>query len=150
MARKLIKSEPITMTPMQKLEELVPAYAKAKGTADEYKKIADEQNKKIKSELKAIKDDSQTLEIAGFTVNFQKQERTSMNEEKVLESFGKCKKIQFAKDMGIIKTKEYIDYDALENAIYNGRLSDKLLAMLKDCEEVKIVEVLKVTQKKEK
>ena len=150
MARKLVKSEPITLTPMQKLEELIPVFARAKATADEYKKTADEQNKKIKSLIKEIADDSQTLEIAGYKVDFQKQERTSMNEEKVLESFGKCKKIQFAKDMGIIKTKEYIDYDALENAIYNGRISEKLLALLKDCEEVKIVEVLKVTAKKEK
>jgi hypothetical protein len=148
MARKLVKAK--TQSPMAQLEILVPEFAETKATADEYKKSADEQNKRIKAVIKEISDDSQTLEIAGYKVDFQKQERTSMNEEKVLESFGKCKKIQFAKDMGIIKTKEYIDYDALENAIYNGRISEKLLALLKDCEEVKIVEVLKVSKKKEK
>ena len=150
MARKLVKSKDNTLTPMQKLEELIPVFARAKATADEYKKTADEQNKKIKSVIKEISDDSQTLEIAGYRVDFQKQERTSMNEERVLESFDTCKKIKLAKELGIIKTKEYIDYDALENAIYNGKLSEKLLVMLQDCEEVKIVEVLKVSAIKEK
>ena len=40
MARKLIKSESNT-NPMATLEELVPAYAEAKESANEYKKIAD-------------------------------------------------------------------------------------------------------------
>lgn len=148
MARKLVNEK--KLAPMAQLETLVPEFAELKATANEYKKSADEQNEKIKLLIKEIADDSQTLEIAGYKVDFQKQERTSMNEEKALESFGKCKKVQLAKDLGIIKTKEYIDYDALENAIYNGRLSDKLISMLGDCEETKIVEVLKVSKKKEK
>ena len=152
MARKLVatKEKLNTVSLDVKLSELIPQYAETKELADDYKKQADKQNKEIKETFKAIKDESQTLEIDGYIANYQKQERTSMNEEKVLEAFGNCKKVKLAKDLGIIKTKEYIDYDALEKAIYDGRLSEKLLAELQDCEEVKIVEVLKVTKKKEK
>ncbi len=150
MGRRLVKTEENTLTPMQKLVELVPVFARAKATADEYKKTADEQNKKIKSIIKEIADESQTLEVAGYKVDFQKQERTSMDEVMLMEVFKKHKKIQFAKDMGIIKTKEYIDFDALENALYNGRISEKIVNDMQDCEQTKVVEVLKVTNIKEK
>lgn len=149
MGRKLVKEETVK-TPMEYLETLVPEFFRVKETADEYKKSADAQNKKIKSIIKEIADESQVLEVAGYKVDFQKQERTSMNEPMLMETFKKHKKAQLAKDLGIIKTKEYIDYDALESALYNGRLSEKLVADMQNCEETKIVEVLKVTQKKEK
>lgn len=148
MARKLVR-EQNTTTPMEMLEKLVPTYAETKSMADDYKKQADEWNKQIKSSIKEISDESQKFEIAGYKVDFQKQERTSMDEVMLMEVFKKHKKIQFAKDTGIIKTKEYIDFDALENALYNGRISEKIVNDMQDCKQTKVVEVLKVTKIKE-
>ena len=148
MARKLVREQKTT-TPMEMLEKLVPTYVETKSMADDYKKQADEWNKQIKSSIKEISDESQKLEIAGYKVDFQKQERTSMDEDMLMEVFKKHKKMQFAKDMGIIKTKEYIDFDALENALYNGRISEKIVTDMQACEQTKIVEVLKVSKIKE-
>ena len=52
--------------------------------------------------------------------------------------------------IGIVKTREYIDEDALESAIYNGLIPDDVMDKIKECMTVKEVETIRLTTKKEK
>ena len=51
-----------------------------------------------------------------------------------------------ARAIGIIKTKEYVDFDALEKAIYNGLLPGETLLEMDKAREVKEVVTLRVTK----
>ena len=50
----------------------------------------------------------------------------------------------------IIKTKPYVDFDALENALYNSKLSEKQVSDLNRAKEVKEVVTLRVSKIKKK
>jgi len=124
------------------LEKLIPQYAQNKSELDSYKKICDEENKKIKN---LMNEQGLTEKEAGnYIAKCITQKRESMNEDKVLE-------IAHQHGLfGIIKTKEYIDFDALESAIYNGSISTDILVELDSAKEVKEVATLRITKKKEK
>jgi hypothetical protein len=85
-----------------------------------------------------------SYEAGGYKATYTIQKRESINEELLLE---------IAHQHGIseiIKTKEYIDFDALENAIYNGRIPESIVLEMDAATEVKEVPILKVTKIKEK
>jgi hypothetical protein len=123
---------------LQDLETLIPQYAQNKSTLDDYKKICDKENAQIKSIMKDFA--LQHHEVGGYKAVYTVQKRESMNEEKLLE---------IAHNYGIpeiVKTREYIDYDVLENAIYNGRISQDVLQEMNKAKEVKEVVTLRVTK----
>lgn len=124
------------------LDELIPQYAMNKSEADAYKKLCDRDNAKIKDIM--LKADEKEHEVGDYKATCTVSERESMNEEMLLE---------IAHQFGIseiVKTKEYIDYDALENAIYNGRISQYILLEMDKAKEVKEVVTLRVTRIKKK
>ena len=69
------------------------------------------------------------------------------------ESFNEVKLLKVLQDVnidGLIKTKQYVDMDVLENALYRGQLSEEVILTLDKCKEVKEVVTLKITKVKEK
>ena len=74
----------------------------------------------------------------GISLSVTKSNRTSYDEEGLLK-FARTAKVD-----GLIKTKEYVDMDALENAIYHNQI-DK--ASIKPFIKVNVVEALKCSQK---
>lgn len=129
-------------TYLEKLNKLVPQYAQTKQQADEYKKRSDKENAEIKSIMTSLA--LQHYEAGGYKVVRSVQERESINEEMLLE---------IAHIHGIpeiVKTKEYIDYDALEKAIYDGKISQDILLEMDKAKEVKHVVQLRVSKIKEK
>lgn len=130
---------------LQDLDTLIPRYAANKAEMDDYKKICDRENAEIKSIMKDFVVSS--YEASGYTATYSVSERTSMNEEMLLD-------IAHNYNIpGIVKTKEYIDYDALEKAIYDGEISEEILLEMdkaKTVKEVVTLRVSKVKQKKEK
>lgn len=127
----------------QELIELIDKYGFNKNELDSYKAICDEDNKKIKdmmaeANLKAYNTDK-------YKATYIVSERTSMNESKML---GVIHSNNIPDSLGIIKTKEYIDEDALESAIYNGEISEDVLAQIAECMEKKEVVSLKLTRQK--
>lgn len=129
---------------IEKLDELIPQYAENKEIADRYKKLCDADN----SEIKAVMADYAlpNYQVGDYTAVRSVSERESFNEELLLE-------IVRAFDtpgLGIIKTKEYIDYDALEAAIYNDRLSKDALLSIQRAKETKFVTTLRVSKKRKK
>lgn len=130
---------------LQDLDTLIPQYAANKAEMDDYKKICDRENAEIKSIMRDFVVSS--YEASGYKATYSVSERTSMNEEMLLDI------VHNYNIPGIVKTKEYIDYDALEKAIYDGEISEEILLEMdkaKTVKEVVTLRVSKVKQKKEK
>ncbi len=124
------------------LDELIPQYAQNKAEMDSYKKICDSENAQIKALMAEL--DDPVYEAGGYKATYSVQERESMNEDILLDiahHFGLSE---------IVKTKEYIDFDALEKAIYDGKISDDILLEMNKAKEVKEVVTLRVTKIKKK
>lgn len=122
------------------LDELIPRYAANKSEMESYKKICDKENAQIKAVMKSFV--VQNYEAGGYKASYSVSKRESMNEEMLL---------QIAHMHGIpeiVKTKEYIDFDVLEKAIYDGKISDDILMEMDKAKEVKEVVTLRISKVK--
>lgn len=136
MDRQIINKDALT------LEQLIPLY----GQENEKLKTLDKEVKEYNGNIKKLMKAAGTKEICseGWKASLSEANRETMNEERLLE-------IAHNHNLDkIIKTKEYIDYDALESEIYNFRIPEEVLLEIGSCKEVKVVETLRVTQLKEK
>lgn len=125
---------------MTRLDELIPQYASNKNEMDAYKKLCDKENAEIKSIMKDLA--LQKYEAGEYKAIYTISKRETMDEEILLE---------IAHQFGIpeiVKTKEYIDFDALENAIYNGKISPEILTEMDRARSVKEVVTLRISKKK--
>lgn len=107
------------------LDELIPRYAMNKNELDSYTKICKNENEQIKARLVEIGENEYTA--GGYTVKRVVAVKESMNEAKLLEVL---------RQNGIdapIKTKEYVDMDALEAYLYNNVPSADLARQLESC-----------------
>lgn len=124
------------------LDELIPVYAENKADLDKIKKVCEAQNTEIKQKLEELGEDEYTA--GGYVVKRTVSTRESMNEERLLEMMKKHK------IPGVIKTKEYVDMDALESYLYSSILFDDVAADLDSCREVKEVVQLRISKEKKK
>ena len=130
------------MMKLSDLDILIPRYATNKSELDSYKKICDKENAQIKSIMKDFVITS--YEAGDYKVSYVTSNRESMNEEMLLE---------IAHNYGIpeiVKTREYIDFDALEKAIYDGKISEEILLEMDKAKEVKEIVTLRLTKLKKK
>lgn len=124
------------------LDTLIPQYAANKNELDSYKKLCDKENAQIKAIMKDFVVTG--YEAGGYKASYIVSKRETLNEEKLLE---------IAHQLGIseiVKTKEYIDFDALEKAIYDGRISEDIMMEMDKAKEVKEVVTLRVAKIKQK
>lgn len=123
----------------ERLTELLPIYYMQKSEMDSIKKVVDKEN----AEIKTLMRESNLSEfIAGdIKATCLVSERQDFIEEALIE------KLKDMKVKGIIKKKEYVDMDALENAIYNGKVDAAALA---SCQTKKEVVTLRVSKLKRK
>ena len=136
------------MAKLNDLDELIPKYALNKEEADSYKKICDKENAQIKAIMKDFA--IQHYEAGGYKASYSVSQRETMNEDVLLSLFTTVPGfVNIAESYGVIKTKSYIDYDALEKAIYDSALTEEQIADLDKAKEVKEVITLRVTKKKE-
>ena len=131
---------------LETLDKLIPQYAANKSELDGYKKICDKENAQIKAIMSNLA--VQHYEAGEYKASYSIQKRESVNEEMLLEIIHSHE--HECNVSSIIKTKEYIDFDALENAIYNGLIPEDVVSEMGKATEVKEVPVLKVTKLKEK
>lgn len=129
-------------TYLEKLDKLVPQYAQTKQQADTYKKQSDKENAEIKSIMTSLA--LQHYEAGGYKVVRSVQKRESINEEQLIEIAHKYS------IPDVIKTKEYIDFDALEKAIYDGNISQDVLLEMDKAKDVKHVVQLRISKLEEK
>lgn len=126
---------------MNNLEQLIDAYALNKSELDSYKKICDAENAEIKALMTELELDKASTE--DYTATLSIQHRETMDEDKLLEVL---------RDAGyadiVIRTKEYVDMDLLEAAIYHDRIDKETLFAMQRCKEVKEVQTLKISKRK--
>lgn len=139
MARKQISLVEDVRTPEEKLSQLLPVYEANKSKMDSYKKLVDKDNKEIKSIMLGA--GLREFIVDDIKASCSVSEREDFIEEALI---AKLKKMKVP---GIVKKKEYVDMDALENAIYNGKINAAALA---DCRTKKEVVTLRVTKLKRK
>lgn len=129
-------------TEATELDKLIPVYAENKAELDKYEKVCKTQNAEIKKQLEELCEDEYTA--GGYVVKRIVSERESMNELRLLDVLKKHNITD------VIKTREYVDMDALENYLYNVTLSDEVAADLDSCREVKEVVQLRLSKEKKK
>lgn len=124
------------------LDELIPAYAQNKERLDVLDKVCKDEN----AEIKRLLGNKTTYEAGGYKVTKSVQNRDKMDEELLCAKLSAFSK---AYDLGLIKIQEYVDMDALENAMYWNQLDKEMLAVIEKCREKKEVVTLRVTKVKE-
>ncbi len=120
------------------LTEMIDRYGRLKAEVDSYKKQIDADNTAIKALL--IEGNQTSASGESYNVTCKAIETPKLNEDLL---------IQKLKEMGFtscIKTKEYVDMDELEAAVYAGKVDGKLL---KDCKSVSVSYRLNVYKNKE-
>lgn len=128
------------MNPLtERMFSLVDEYAKNKKAFDELKKLCEEQNKELKSLMKEL--DVADCSTKDWYVKLGQQKRESMNEDMLLD-------IAHKNNLQIIKVKECIDYDSLENLLYKGEIAKDVIREINKARQIKIVTTLKVAKKK--
>ena len=122
------------------LNSSIECFYEDKQLFDKYKKSTEEYNAEIKELMKKLNKDQFETD-SGLIAKVSVQKRESFDENKLIA------KLKDLKTEGIIKTKEYVDMNALEDAIYNERLD---ATELTNCRIVKEVITLKVSERKKK
>lgn len=131
------------------LDSLIQRYAMNKTEFDSYKKICDKDN----AEIKAIMlEGNINSRVAGdYKATCIVSQRETMNEDILLSLFSSVPGfVKISEEYGIVKQRPYIDFDALEKAIYDTKLSNDQLLELDKAKEVKEVVTLRVTKVKKK
>lgn len=131
------------------LDTLIPQYAANKLELDGYKKICDKENATIKAIMKDFA--VQNYETGDYKATYSVSQRETMNEDVLLSLFTTVPGfVTVANNYNIVKTRQYIDFDALEKALYNNALTETQVADLDKAREVKEVITLRVSKVKKK
>ena len=127
----------------ENLKNLINDYGDKNKLFNSVKKAVDE----LKSEIKEAFSESKISEFdtGDFTAILSTVEKQSFNEElmiPIIKTF--CVR-------GVVKKKEYVDMDALEKAIYSGKITDEQVLQLDKCKETTSSQRLTIKKtKKEK
>ena len=124
---------------MDELVNIIESFYENKKQLDYFKTKTDSENKQIKQLMNDKNIDNLTTEN-GITAKLTKSNRETFNEPALIE-----KLIESDITKEAVKLVPQIDFDVLEDLIYNGKLDASELTPYK---EIKVVETLKVTMKK--
>jgi len=122
-----------------KLEELIVTYAENKSEMDSYKKLVNRDNALIKELMQEQKITEK--EVDGWQAKITTKKSESFNEDKLLA-------IAKERNLDIIRTKEYVDTDIMEELIYNGTITKDDLLEIAKAKEVKETIELRVKKVK--
>lgn len=129
------------------LNILINDYGDQKARMDSLKASCNDLNSKIKDIMQ--QEDLKNWETDTYKATFIIKQNQEINEERMIALLKQENEAKF-KELKVIKTKEYIDSAALENAVYNGEISAELLQELDKCSTPKPVPTLTVKKKKKK
>lgn len=146
--KNLVEKQPQHMTMTELLDELIPKYGEDKASLDSIKKVCDEENRSIKTLITTLPEVSEGKwehESQGYRVVVNTTKKQSFNEDKLLEILQNSN----LNIDGLIKTKEYVDMDVLEDAMYKQLLDHDTMMEIDSCREVKKTQVLTIKKLKE-
>lgn len=131
----------------EELDALIPTYGSLDFELKNIKKKADGFKERIKTIVKSL--GVKTYRSEDYEITYTEAERVSFKEDKLLI---RLKEIVANKDLkefeGLIKTKEYVDMDVLENLLYHNKFDEADISSISDCQEIKIIPTLKVKKVK--
>ena len=131
------------------LDDLILRYANNKAEFDSYKKLCDTDNAKIKELMLA--EDISERQVEGYKATCTVSQRETMKEDILISMFTSVPEfIELAEEYNIVKQKPYVDFDALEKVIYDGKLSNEQLLELDKAKESKDVVTLRISKVKNK
>lgn len=144
-----MRINPNELVPNESLDELIPLYGTNNAQLSELKKVTDTQNKRIKELM--TESELEEYETGDYKATCTVSQRESYDEEKLLTTLKEMwEKRWGSQECPMIKTKEYVDIEALEDAIYAEKLTVEEVAQLKPCINQKEVVTLRVTKRKKK
>lgn len=121
----------------EELNELVANYISDKEEEARIKKRTSTENNRIKELFEKM--------------NLESWGQVKLSIEK-RESFIEDSLIDFLKERGyadeIVKTKEYVDFDALESAMYHEKISLEDQKAMSKCKDIQIIKKLLISKKK--
>lgn len=127
------------------LTYLVNTFGENNEKLKELKKVCDGKNAEIK-EIMAAQNIS-AFNTDYFNATYIVKETVKVDEDKLLALLQEKGGDTF-RNLGIIKTKEYVDDDALEAAIYNSLIDKDLLLEIKNCSNTVKTPTLTVKKKR--
>ena len=130
------------MITIKDLERMVSNYYMNKQDLDSYKELCDKENKEIKKVMEELELDIH--EFGDYKVTRTVSNRETINEDVLLD-------IVRSHNIPVIKTKEYVDMDALESLIYNNQIPKDILLQMdkaRNCNEVVTLRVTKKNKRK--
>ena len=130
------------------LQELIPSYGEHKADYDALDKIVKEENSEIKKLI--LESGEMKHEVDGWKASVSVSKRETFNEDKLIKVLTSDKFLEVANANDIIKTKPYVDFDALEEAIYKGDIDEAMLIDLDAAKESKEVVTLRISKVKGK
>ena len=145
MRKKLVETEIVPesnpSSQNDELSVLVESYIENKENESYYKDLASQENTQIKEIMHSLNINEYSTALGTATIT--EQSRESFIEDALIDFL---KKNNVADD--IVKTKEYVDFDALESAIYHEKISADVVKEMASCKEVKTTTVLRIKKKK--
>ena len=131
----------------EELETLIPTYGSLDFELKNIKKKADGFKERIKTIVKSL--GVKTYRAKDYEITYTEAERVSFKEDKLLI---RLKEIVANKDSkefeGLIKTKEYVDMDVLENLLYHNKFDEAEISSISSCQDIKNIPTLKVKKVK--
>ena len=113
----------INLNLAETLDEMIKIYSTEKEEADKIKKVVDEYNAKIKETMKEM--DITEYSANGLKASISITTKEDFNELQAIEILRQV--LEPEEFSNIVKTKEYLDFDALENATYTNKINPTLL-----------------------
>lgn len=124
------------------LAKIIDEYKKSKDEENHLKKVNNEMNENIKSYMSLH--NMTEASSNRYTATITTTNKESLNEELAIEIIKEH--LGGALLNSVVKTKEYIDEDALEKLVYNGDFDPVVLTKAKI---VKPITTLRISKKKE-
>lgn len=140
----MLRMESKSSMTLNELDELVAQYGARDEQIKSLKKVNDADKEILKEGLFNLNTAKWTS--GGFTVQRIEATTETLNEAKVLKLLNDHREL--ANDLGLIKTMEYVDFEALESAIYQGVIPTDIVVDLDGCRESKTTVSLKCTKAK--
>lgn len=125
------------------LEELIPLYGHQNTEYNALKKKVNELNGKLKEAIKEQSKENQDIVMEGWKCKLTVEYKSDMNEERLLEFVKKY-------NIPVVKQKEYIDFDMLEDLIYKEQVPKDVVLEMNSCMDKNIKEVLRISKIKGK
>ena len=131
---------------MNNINEMIDSYGEQKKIFDPMKKSIENQSNTIKAIMQ--ENNTNYIETENFKATVTERITEGFDEDKLISVISS---IDPNSKLDILKVKQYVDMDALEDAIYRGAITDENLLKIGECKTTKTSYALTVKPiKKEK